>query len=480
MDKTPVVSMPFTPLPKQKMFSYSVLDYPECKFAWYCGGFGSGKTFIGSHIANRLAVQAPNGRGLIARQTQVDLKATTMKTFWEVTDMRAIAKHNKSESLITYKNGHEIYYWGLDDIEKLKSLEIGWFWIDEVNEICSNTFNVLKGRLRHKTQPKRVGYITSNSEGKNWTYRQFIEGKDISTQEQHKKYFTFKAPSNENTNLPEDYLDVLNSYTGDLFKRYVNADFNVFEGQIFPDFMEEIHCIEPFAIPKEWKKYEVMDHGERNPTAVLWYAVSPIGEVIFYREHEESGRDVTYHAKKVLEMRAGESIEYMLCDPSIKSVRGQTGKKIDKEWKYEMKKEDKHFVLKPAKNNVSAGLSRVHRYLKPDIARKHRATGKKGAPMVYFFNTMKNTIEEIEKYKWKKESTTSEDDAPEVPRKKDDHCMDCVRYALMDRPDISSGVVLSKKHLQDKIPVYKRDQILTYDESYLKNTKQQYPDDFKL
>jgi phage terminase large subunit len=29
-------------------------------------------------------------------------------------------------------NGHEIYFWGLDDIEKLKSLEIGWFWFDDI------------------------------------------------------------------------------------------------------------------------------------------------------------------------------------------------------------------------------------------------------------------------------------------------------------------------------------------------------------
>ena len=308
MDKTPVTAMEFVPLPKQEMFSYAVLEHPECKFAWYCGGFGSGKSFIGSHIANRLAVQAPNGRGLIARQTQVDLKATTMKTFWEVTDQRAIASHNKSESLITYKNGHEIYYWGLDDIEKLKSLEIGWFWIDEVNEVCSNTFNVLKGRLRHKAQPKRVGYITSNSEGKNWTYKQFIQGKDIATENDLKKYYTFKAPSNENTFLPSDYLDVLNSYTGDLFKRYVEADFNVFEGQIFPDFKSEIHCIEPFAIPKDWKRYEVMDHGERNPTAVLWFAVSPIGEVIFYREYEVAQQDVAHHAKEVGKSRDGATI----------------------------------------------------------------------------------------------------------------------------------------------------------------------------
>ncbi len=478
----PVQALDFTPLPKQKAFSYAVLEYPKCKFAWYCGGFGSGKSYVGAQIANRLVAQAPYGRGLIARQTQVDLKATTMKTFWEVTDPRSIAKHNKSESLITFKNGHEVYYWGLDDIEKLKSLEIGWFWIDEVNEINDNTFNVLKGRLRHKAQPKRVGYITSNSEGKNWTYNQFIKGKGIAKESDLANYYTFKAPSNENTNLPEDYLDVLNSYTGDLYKRYVNADFNVFEGQIFPDFNPAVHVITPFAIPDDWERRRVLDHGERNPSAMLWWAISPQGDVFFYREYYKAGESVKYHAEQVWELERGEKISYMLHDPSIKSTRGQTGKKIDKEWKYEMKKHYELFKMKPAKNDVSAGISRVHRYLQLDMSREHFITRKKGAPRVYFFSTMKESIEEIEKYKWKKISTTSEDDAPEAPRKKDDHAMDCIRYALMDMPDITNGGVSTKKPLQDKLVVSKRDQVLSYDEQYLEQLKKQgaYADDFIL
>ncbi len=36
-------------------------------------------------------------------------------------------------------NGHEIYFWGLDDIEKLKSLEIGWFWFDEHKAILTHS-----------------------------------------------------------------------------------------------------------------------------------------------------------------------------------------------------------------------------------------------------------------------------------------------------------------------------------------------------
>ena len=479
--KNPIATLQFDPLPKQKIFSYLVLESEIAKFVWYCGGFGSGKSYMGSQIATRLAVQAPMGRGLIARQTAVDLKATTMKTFWEVTDPRSIATHNKSESLITYKNGHEIYYWGLDDIEKLKSLELGWYWIDEVNEVPEETFNVLKGRLRHKSQPKRVGFITSNSEGKNWTYKQFIKGKGLRRKEDLQKYFIIKAPSNENTHLPGDYLDTLNSYTGDLYERYVKASFEVFEGQIFPEIQHGVHIIKPFAIPKDWKKYRVIDHGERNPTACLWATVSDDGDVYFYREHYKANEYVPYHAKKIAELTGDERIEYTLIDPSVKSVRGHSGRKVDKEYKEELEDNDTNHRLKYANNDVNAGIARFHRYLRIDPERIHPITKAKGSPRVFFFSNLEHTLEELENYKWKKISPTSEDDPEEKPRKKDDHTCDCARYLIMDRPDILTTSV-SQKDKQaglSKLNQKQQDQLLTREAQYLANLKKQFPDDFK-
>lgn len=49
--------------------------------------------------------------------------------------------------------------------------------MDEVDEIPEQTFTIAKGRLRHKVPPRRVGFVTSNSEGKNWTYQIFVKGK---------------------------------------------------------------------------------------------------------------------------------------------------------------------------------------------------------------------------------------------------------------------------------------------------------------
>ena len=469
----------FVPLPKQKLFLYDVEDNEKAKFIWYCGGFGSGKSYIGSQAVIRHAMANPMGRTLIARQTLVDLKATTLKTFFEVCDLRLIAKYNKTENLITMINGHEIYTWGLDDIEKLKSLEIGFFWIDEVNEVAELTFNVLKGRLRNLKHKTRKGILTSNSEGKNWTYKQFVLGRGIRGKEDLAKYWTIKAPSDENTYLPEDYLSVLNSYTGDLYDRYVRASFNVFEGQIFPDFQREIHVIKPFAIPETWDRVAGIDHGERNPTTFMWAAISPSGDIYVYREYVLSGEGVDKHVENIYKLNDNENLKYIVIDPSVKSVRGMSGRKVDTEWKEEwIKVFGKLMPLRYANNDVNAGIARLHKYLRIDPARLHPATKKKGSPKLFYFDICTTLADETESYKWKKISASNENDPEEKPRKKDDHCLDAVRYILMSRPDINKGSVRSTattdREKEKKDPY---GQLLS-DEKLLNHYKKQFAGDF--
>ena len=290
-----------------------------------------------------------------------------------------------------------------------------------------------------------MGLLTSNSEGKNWTYKQFVQGKGIRTAKDLGKYWIIKAPSTENSNLPEDYLEVLNSYTGDLFDRYVRASWNVFEGQIFPDFDREVHVIKPFVIPAEWKKIGGIDHGERNPSTYLWCAVSPTGDLYFYREYYQAGEFVDYHVKQIKELNDGEEIDYIEIDPSVKSVRGQSGKKVDTEYKQEWFKEfGTNMPIKYANNDVAVGISRVHKYFRIDKKRKHPSSGKYGAPRVFIFDTCPMLADEIEGYKWKKMSSANENDPDESPRKKDDHLVDPFRYIIMSRPDIMVGGAVTR------------------------------------
>lgn len=460
----------FEPLPKQKEFMYDVLYNDVCRFAWYCGGFGSGKSYIGSQIAVRLAMSAPKGRGLIARQTLVDLKATTMKTFFEVCDPRLIAKWNKSENLLTMINGHEIYFWGLDDIEKLKSLEIGWYWFDEVDEVGVETFKVAQGRLRNKHQPKRVGYITSNSEGKNWTYKLFIKGEtgDGNTlrPQDLERYFVTKAPTTENHYLPPDYLEILGAYTGDMYKRYVLASFDVFEGQVYPDFIHALHVVRPFAIPEDWTRIRCMDWGENNPTTCMWLAIDPEGNIWLYREYYKRREFTPYHAREIKRLTGREKIEYTVIDPSVKGRRGRSGKNIDAEYKEE------GIPTMPGNNAVEAGIARMHKYLFLDPERIHPITKNKGAPRFFVFDDCTHFLEEIESYKRPKPKHDDEDPSEKV-LKKDDHTLDAVRYGIMSRPDISLGSVHRHSTLKPTI-----NQPSNIEEELLKNALKNNPDDF--
>ncbi len=46
----------------------------------------------------------------------------------------------------------------------------------------------------------------------------------------------------------------------------------------------EKHIIKPFSVPRDWKRFRSGDWGYKSPCAILWWAVSPEGELICYRE----------------------------------------------------------------------------------------------------------------------------------------------------------------------------------------------------
>jgi phage terminase large subunit len=111
----------------------------------------------------------PKNLGIISRGTLVDLKNTTLRTFLEVCDILGLVegthyKMNSHENRLTWENGSEILFTGLDDIQKIKGIEPGRFYIDEVDEVDPEVFDVFQRRLRNKHTDRRVGFITSNSE----------------------------------------------------------------------------------------------------------------------------------------------------------------------------------------------------------------------------------------------------------------------------------------------------------------------------
>ena len=79
--------------------------------------------------------------------------------------------------------------------------------------------------------------------------------------------------------------------------------FSTFQGQVFKEWRPRLHIVEPFTIPKDWRRVRGIDFGYNNPFCCTWSAQNPQnGRWYVYREHYESGRLNGYHVGKINEV----------------------------------------------------------------------------------------------------------------------------------------------------------------------------------
>ena len=128
------------------------LFFDEHRYLVLCGGGGSGKSiFAGRKILERVTTERGH-RWLVCRKV-----ARTMRDSCFAQLRGQLAEHypksgakiNTGDLRITFPNGSEILFAGLDDVEKLKSIyDITGIWIEEASEITEEDFNQLDIRLR--------------------------------------------------------------------------------------------------------------------------------------------------------------------------------------------------------------------------------------------------------------------------------------------------------------------------------------------
>jgi hypothetical protein len=427
----------YQPMPKQAEFHAA-----PGKYRFFGGGFGNGKTSAGCAEALALALEYPGSTGLIARKTRPELIATTMHTFFnggggdpDAGDFTGcpealIKRHNKSQSRIELINGSIIWYWPLDDPDKLTNLNLGWFLIDQAEEVPEEMFMMLQGRLRQVRAPRK-GILLFNPNGHDWIWRRcvFLKGA-------YRDHTLIHAKTSDNFNLPSDYIEQFKGYPEAWKKRFFDGSFDVFTDQIWPEYDPEVHEIRPVPLESWWEVVEGIDHGRRNPTAVLWAAFfSQYGHDYCFvvEEHYEAGKRVKYHAKKILETRKELRVSPMwtVIDASAAQKDPNTERSvIDEYWDHGV-----HTI--PSDRHKLARIVRVAEWLSLDEAVPHPLTGElrpEGWPRMYFFKTLTHLKEHVPQYRWKPQPPTQIQNAPEEALKKDDHDVDALGYILMMRP----------------------------------------------
>lgn len=429
------------PLPKQNLFLDSALDEDGHKYIRYVGGIGSGKSLIGCITVLSCAI-LHEGDYLIGRQFMPELRDTTYKTFLDICPPELIVEHRVADAIVKLRTVDggvaNIYFRGLEDADKLRSMNLNLFYIDEANQVSEYAFMLLQGRLRGKWW--RKGLITQNSGGHDWSWRWFVKQDMFSKEATKAKFLNIVAPSTENHHLPEGYIEtMMDTWSEDRILRELMANEDAFEGMVYSEFRQDVHVIKPFAIPDTWKRIVGADHGFRNPAAWIWGAVDPDDNVYIYREFYKrewsvdeivKGKKDKFSGKRVepgvLHLMKKEKIDGIYIDPSTDSMTGKKGGTIYEEYLDLLP--GKYALLK-AKNKKEPGINKVKQYLKVN------ATTKK--PQIFFFNTCVSLIDEICTYQYAELPVTQrgKQNEKEEPKKVNDHACDALRYLIMSRPE---------------------------------------------
>lgn len=446
--------------PNQRAFFYD-----KGRVTGYWGGYGNGKTYAGCGKGWLLTEGIPGNVGLVGRKTYPSLNSSTRETFLNIARARnggtldpgpIIEGFNKQENILRLRNGSKVIFRTLDEVEKLRSLNLGWALVDQTEEVAYEIFLELNGRIRfwNKERVKawqrdnaylldQLGYmpeptnqlICVGNPAPNWAKNEFGP--------ESKRPHIYYASTHENQKyLPEDYISELTKqYPKEWVSRFIEGSWETFGGQVYKEFQADTHLIQPFEIPSHWPRFVGWDHGLTNPTAAMFLTVDEEGNAILYKEYYRSGLTVEEYAKDFKELckadyvpRGDDECLQVWMDPSTK---GSYGPQEISVWEAYRKN---GIWGHPANNDVEAGILWQSSLIHPDpdhtFPAWHPRAGQKGSPRFFVFRrnikgeaACPNFVNEMALYEWVE--AAPESNAPERPRKWKDHSLDAVRYGLM-------------------------------------------------
>ncbi|MBD5099223.1 MAG: PBSX family phage terminase large subunit [Clostridiales bacterium] len=133
------------------------LFWDEHRYLVLKGGGGSGKSiFAGRKVLERVTTEEGH-RYLVCRKVARTLRESCFEQLknqayeYYPDEIAYMPRGKGGDMTMRFRNGSEILFAGLDDVEKLKSIyNITGIWIEEASEVLESDFNQLDIRLRTK------------------------------------------------------------------------------------------------------------------------------------------------------------------------------------------------------------------------------------------------------------------------------------------------------------------------------------------
>lgn len=404
--------------PKQKEFSDTFV-----KYRLYGGAKGGGKSYAIRAEAVRQCMSAPNVKGLILRKTFPEVRKNTLTPMKMELKQKGIwHKYNGQDKTIEFSNGSTIefsYCRNEADVLRYQGVEYDFIAIEELTHWEEDWFKTLKGCLRSPRSEITPNFFASTNPGgigHAWVKRLWID-RNFTENESPEDYAFIGASVYDNAVLMDsqpDYEKELLDLPEHKKEAYLYGNWDVFEGQYYPEFNRVEHVVENF-LPMGHAIVErliAMDYGFSAPSAVLWLAKDTQGVIYCYREIYVTQKTYTELANLIAvhtTEKEMETLRKIVCDPAaLNKKSGSNASTLKKDFT----KVFKGIKIIGGENTRLDGWMNIRQHLI--------------ANMIQFTKSCKNLIRTLPELIYDKHNVEDCD------TKKEDHAPDALRYGLME------------------------------------------------
>ena len=287
-----------------------------------------------------------------------------------------------------------------------------------------------------KTKGHRIGrYLAHTFDNPDWIYREKEKRKAyIKHVVEPTKHNDFKALAEGRSRLEGEFHDA--------------------SGLVYDELVRDIHILQPFPLEDHWTRYRGVDHGLKSPTACVMLAVLPTGDIIVYDEYYESRKTIYQNVDGMIEKSGNTRIFLERRSDLDGNTEFDEYAEVMSGTHFERTMLDgRSFASEDATTKRSWGeiyrsagldcdaaaggegkIDIVSEYFRVDYERPHLISGQKGASKVYIFSTCTMLIQELFSYVWAEEKEGVAGVTLSHPRKKNDHAVNALEYALVSQP----------------------------------------------
>jgi len=384
-------------LPEVINSKYLPLLTEKNRYLTVYGSAGSGKShFLAQKWIIRILIAMESGkvhRFYGFRKTQPAVRKSVfplVKKYINDWGLDHLVKIYKQEMIVSWTGGSEIMCLGLDEPDKLKSIEgMTGAWLEEATEFTLDDFTQIDLRIRGETDSYKQIFLSFNPISKlNWVYREFFE-----KQKGVRVHTTYK----DNKFLDKEYIEILEGLKDQdtsYYQIYALGEWGSLQGLVYNNW----DVVDEFPENCDEVIYG-LDFGFNNPTALLKIGIKDKVNVYIEELIYESKLTNTDLISRINELMPEKQILIKAdsAEPDRIEEITRAGFWIE--------------GARKGRNSVKDGI---------DVVKRKK---------LHITKNSVNVIKEIQSYKWREAKDGNHIDEP---LKFLDHSMDALRYGIGD------------------------------------------------